>query len=88
MAAPRRPQRLAGWPWWSLLLTAAALINPIGLEFIANAMSGDPWSQAIAGPILFTVLVGLALLVLVESVVRMALNRHRVVKAASEATSE
>jgi hypothetical protein len=87
MAAPRRSQRFTSWPWWSLLLTAVALINPIGLELIRNAASSDPWSRAIAGPILFTVLAGLGLLVLVEFGVRIALNRRQIAKAAREASS-
>ena len=88
MAARQRLRLLTGWPWLSLSLIAIALINPIGFELIRNTFHGDPLSSAIAGPILLTVLAGLALLALVELGVRNAVNRRRMAGAASEATSE
>jgi hydrogenase/urease accessory protein HupE len=49
-------------PWVSIVLGALLMLNPIGLAFIGQAMSGDPLSRGIATPF---VVIGLVILLIV-----------------------
>ena len=65
------------WPWISLLLIVLAVLNPIGLDFMSQALfSNEQLSRNIAGPIVLMALAGLGALALVEFVVRNVLLRR------------
>lgn len=44
------------WPWITLLLAAAAVLNPVGLDFLCTAfVSNEQLSRNIAQPIVFMI---------------------------------
>lgn len=63
-------------PWLSLLVTAIAVLNPVGMDFLRSAFSSEKLSRDIARPIVLMVFAGLALLALIEWLVRVMLIRR------------
>lgn len=63
-------------PWLSLLVTAIAVLNPVGMDFLRSAFSSEQLSRDIARPIVLMVFAGLALLALIEWLVRVMLIRR------------
>ncbi len=66
------------WPWISLLLGAIVALNPVGLDFLHSAfLAGEQLARNIAQPIVLTALAIIALVVLLEWLVRSFLVRRR-----------
>ena len=67
------------WPWITALLAAAVVLNPIGLDIIYSAFfSGEQLSRNIWGSIALIGMAILAILVLLEWIVRTLVLKHRV----------
>jgi hypothetical protein len=65
------------WPWLSLLLAAAVICNPVGLDFIHSAFfSGEQLSRNIAQPFVYVGMAVLGALVVLEFAIRRHLMRH------------
>ena len=63
----------------SLLLAAAVALNPIGLDFLHSAFfAGEQLARNIAQPIVLTALAVIALVVVLEWLVRSFLVKRRV----------
>ena len=59
------------WPWITVLLAAAVVLNPIGLDIFYSAfLSGEQLSRNIWGSIAWTGIALLALIVLLEWILR------------------
>jgi len=68
------------WPWITLLLSAAAALNPVGLDFLHGAfMSSEQLSRNIARPIVFMIGGVLGALCLLEFGIRQYLAKKQVV---------
>lgn len=66
------------WPWITLLLAAAAALNPVGLDFLHGAfMSSEQLSRNIARPIVFMIGGVLGALIVLEFILRKYLMRRR-----------
>ena len=66
------------WPWISLLLSAALVSNPLGLDFLHSAFfAGEQLVRNIAQPIVLTALAIMALVVGLEWLVRSLIARSR-----------
>ena len=66
------------WPWVSLLLSAALVCNPVGLDFLHSAFfAGEQLARSIAQPIVLTALAIMALVVGLEWLVRSLIARSR-----------
>ena len=66
------------WPWISLLLGAVVAVNPIGLDFLHSAFfAGEQLARNIAQPIVFAALAVIALVVVLEWLVRSFLVKRR-----------
>lgn len=63
-------------PWLSLLVTVVAVLNPVGMDFLSSSFSSEQLSRDIARPIVLMVCAGLALLALIEWLVRLVLIRR------------
>lgn len=63
-------------PWLSLLVAVIAVLNPVGMDFLSSSFSSERLSRDIARPIVLMVLAALALLALVECLVRFVLIRR------------
>jgi len=62
----------------SLLLAAAVALNPIGLDFLHSAFfAGEQLARNIAQPIVFAALAVIALVVVLEWLVRFFLVKRR-----------
>ena len=58
---------MARWPWITLLLAAAAILNPLGLDIIHAAFfSGEQLARNIWQPIVFGAAAILVLLIVIE----------------------
>jgi len=67
------------WPWITLLLAAAAALNPVGLGFVHSAfLSNEQLSRNIAQPIVLTALAIALALVMLEWWIRRIINKRRV----------
>lgn len=68
------------WPWITMLLAAAAALNPVGLDFLHGAfMSSEQLSRNIGRPIVFMIGGVLGVLCLLEFGIRQYLVRKQVV---------
>jgi hypothetical protein len=66
------------WPWISLLLSAALVLNPVGLDFLHSAFfAGELLARSIAQPIVLTVLAIMAVVIGLEWLVRSLIARSR-----------
>ncbi|PDT72685.1 hypothetical protein [Bradyrhizobium sp. C9] len=66
------------WPWISLLLSAALVCNPVGLDFLHSAFfAGEQLARNIAQPIVLTVLAIMALAIGLEWLVGSLIARSR-----------
>ncbi|PSO14484.1 hypothetical protein [Bradyrhizobium sp. MOS003] len=66
------------WPWISLLLGAVVALNPIGLDFLHSAfLAGEQLARNIAQPIVLTALAVMALVVMLEWLMRSFLVKRR-----------
>lgn len=66
------------WPWISLLLSAALVCNPVGLDFLHSAFfAGEQLARNIAKPIVLTALAIMAVVVGLEWLVRSLIARSR-----------
>jgi hypothetical protein len=66
------------WPWITILVAAAAVLNPIGLDIIHSAfLSGEQLSRNIWGSIASIAMAILAMFVLLEWVVRTHVLKRR-----------
>ncbi|GIQ71858.1 hypothetical protein [Bradyrhizobium sp. RD5-C2] len=66
------------WPWISLLLSAALVFNPVGLDFLHSAFfAGEQLARNIAQPIVLTALAIMALVTGLEWLVRSLIARSR-----------
>lgn len=66
------------WPWITMMLTVAAMLNPVGLDFLHSAfMSNEQLSRNIARPIVVMIGGGLGILCLLEFGIRQYLVRKR-----------
>ena len=66
------------WPWISILLAAALAFNPLGLDFLRSAVfAGEQLTRDIARPLVLAAAVALALLALIERLMRIFLSRRR-----------
>ncbi|QIG92213.1 MULTISPECIES: hypothetical protein [unclassified Bradyrhizobium] len=66
------------WPWISLLLSAALVLNPVGLDLLHSAFfAGEQLARNIAQPIVLTALVIMAVVVGLEWLVRTLIARSR-----------
>ena len=67
------------WPWITLLLAAAAALNPVGLSFIHSAFfSNEQLSRNIAQPFVLIALAIALACVLLEWWIRRIVNKRRV----------
>ena len=66
------------WPWISMLLAAILTLSPPGLEIIdATFFSAETLSRGIWGPIALVIIAIMALVILVELLIRtLILNRR------------
>jgi hypothetical protein len=64
------------WPWISLLLTALAILNPLGIDFLRDAFWGTQLSRSIAQPIALMALGVLSTIVFAEWWMRHTLIRR------------
>ncbi|MBB5050185.1 hypothetical protein HNQ36_000133 [Afipia massiliensis] len=72
------------WPWITLLLTAAAALNPVGLDFLHGAfMSNEQLSRNIARPIVFMIGGVLGVLYVLEFGIRQYLVKKHVAAVSS-----
>ena len=63
------------WPWITIVVAALLALNPIGLAVLGSAfLSGEALSRNIWGPIVFIVALILAVIGLLEHVMRKAIN--------------
>ncbi|PIT01645.1 hypothetical protein TSA1_13320 [Bradyrhizobium nitroreducens] len=66
------------WPWISLLLGAVVALNPIGLDFLHSAFfAGEQLARNIAQPIVLIALALMAVVVVLEWLVRSFLVKRR-----------
>ena len=66
------------WPWIAILLAAAAVVNPVGLDFLHGAfMSNEQLSRNIARPIVLMIGGVLGALIALEFILRKYLMRRR-----------
>ncbi|WOH78457.1 hypothetical protein RX327_21165 [Bradyrhizobium sp. BEA-2-5] len=66
------------WPWISLLLSAALVCNPVGLDFLRSAFfAGEQLARNIAQPIVLTALAVMVVVVVLEWLVRSLIARRR-----------
>ena len=66
------------WPWMTMLLAAAAVLNPIGMDVIYGAfLTGEQLSRNIWQPIAWIAIAVLATLVLLEWTLRKLILRRR-----------
>ena len=66
------------WPWITALLAAAVVLNPIGLDIIYSAfLSGEQLSRNIWGSIAWIGMAILAMIVLLEWIVRTLVLKRR-----------
>jgi hypothetical protein len=66
------------WPWITALLAVAVVLNPIGLDIIYSAfLSSEQLSRNIWGSIALIGMTILAMIVLLEWVVRMLVLKRR-----------
>ncbi|UGY14677.1 hypothetical protein [Bradyrhizobium septentrionale] len=66
------------WPWISLLLSAALVLNPVGLDFLHSAFfAGEQLARNIAQPIVLTALAIMAVVTGLEWLVRTLIARSR-----------
>ncbi len=66
------------WPWISLLLSAALVLNPVGLDFLHSAFfAGEQLARNIAQPIVLTALAIMAVVIGLEWLVRSLIARSR-----------
>ncbi|MGY3690012.1 hypothetical protein ACVIGA_000092 [Bradyrhizobium sp. USDA 3240] len=66
------------WPWISLMLSAALVFSPVGLDFLHSAFfAGEQLARNIAQPIVLTALAIMALVVGLEWLVRSLIARSR-----------
>ena len=66
------------WPWISLLLSAALVLNPVGLDLLHSAFfAGEQLARNIAQPIVLTALAIMALVIGLEWLVRSLIARSR-----------
>ncbi|WP_166295202.1 hypothetical protein V5279_24090 [Bradyrhizobium sp. 26S5] len=66
------------WPWISLLLSAALVCNPVGLDLLHSAFfAGEQLARNIAQPIVLTALAIMAVVVGLEWLVRTLIARSR-----------
>jgi len=69
---------LRRWPWISTALAIVLAINPIGLSFLHSAfVSNEALSRNIAQPLVFTAIVALVALGLLEWWVGTVIRRRR-----------
>ncbi|MCA1399110.1 hypothetical protein [Bradyrhizobium sp. BRP56] len=66
------------WPWISLLLSAALVLNPVGLDLLHSAFfAGEQLARNIAQPIVLTALAIMAVVIGLEWLVRSLIARSR-----------
>ena len=66
------------WPWISLLIAAGVALNPLGLDIIRLAFfASEALSRNIWGPIALTGMAIMALIVLLEWLIRKYIIRRR-----------
>jgi NADH:ubiquinone oxidoreductase subunit K len=66
------------WPWISLLLSAALVLNPVGLDLLHSAFfAGEQLARNIAQPIVLTAVATMAVVVGLEWLVRTLIARSR-----------
>ena len=66
------------WPWISLLLSAALVLNPVGLDLLHSAFfAGEQLARNIAQPIVLTAVATMAVVVGLEWLVRSLIARSR-----------
>jgi hypothetical protein len=74
---------MSRWPWITILLGIAAVLNPIGLGFIDSAFfAGEALSRNIARPIFLTAAAIWGILVLIEFFIRLRIHALRQKRAA------
>ena len=71
-------RRITRWPWISLLLSAAAVLNPVGFDILHSAFfAGEQLARNIAQPIVLTALAIMAVVIGLEWLVRSLIARSR-----------
>ncbi|MGY2806528.1 MULTISPECIES: hypothetical protein [unclassified Bradyrhizobium] len=66
------------WLWISLLLSAALVLNPVGLDLLHSAFfAGEQLARNIAQPIVLTALAIMAVVIGLEWLVRSLIARSR-----------
>ncbi|MGL3208486.1 hypothetical protein [Bradyrhizobium sp. BR 1433] len=66
------------WPWISLLLSAALVLNPVGLDLLHSAFfAGEQLARNIAQPIVLMALAIMAVVIGLEWLVRSLIARSR-----------
>ena len=66
------------WPWISLLLSAAIVCNPVGLDLLHSAFfASERLARNIAQPIVLTALAIMAMVIGLEWLVRSLIARSR-----------
>lgn len=66
------------WPWISLLLSAALVLDPVGLDFLRSAFfAGEQLPRNIARPIVLAALAIMAVVIGLEWLVRSLIARSR-----------
>ena len=75
---------IARWPWITSLLSAALVLNPVGLGFLHSAFLADEQlARNIAQPIVLACLAVIALVIGLEWLVRLLIARSRTSGATS-----
>ena len=71
-------RRITRWPWISLLLSAAAALNPVGLDILRSAFfASEQLSRSIGQAVVLIAAVIMALVIMVEWLVRLLITRSR-----------
>ncbi|MDO8979755.1 MAG: hypothetical protein Q7V17_11040 [Afipia sp.] len=66
------------WPWITMLLAVAVVLNPVGLDFLHGAfMSNEQLSRSIARPIVFMIGGVLGVLCMLEFGIRQHLVKKQ-----------
>ena len=65
------------WPWVTGVLVVVLALNPLGIDILNSALSGDPLSRAIWRPIVLTGIVLLGTIAIIEWQLRLFIQRRR-----------
>ena len=66
------------WPWISLLLSAALVLNPVGLDTLHSAFfAGEQLARSIGQAVVMIALAIMAGAILLEWLVRFSISRRR-----------